>query len=201
MVVLNIRNNRRGPLVIFVQCYAPDSILPRILLIYTDLLLSYRYGLEKCLFRPNFLGTPTISALQAIVLFIYAAQHAPLSAPLDALLALAVQAARKLKIHEENTYNVREPGRLVTIAQKTEGELQRRLWWHILALDVQLAERSGSDPTIWEGMWSCRMPGNLDDVELDLFSERPLPPRDGEVFDPENQYMHDQSQIEGFLAS
>jgi hypothetical protein len=106
-------------------------------------------------------------------------------APIEVLLALAVRLAMKLGIHEHVSLTSQQPGAFVTIAQKTEREMQRRLWWHILALDVQVAEYSGSDPTLWEGMWTCKMPDNVDDVELDDSSALPLPPRPGEVFNPD----------------
>ena len=137
--------------------------------------------------------------LQAFVLFIFAARHAPLSAPVPSLLAVAVQLAMKLNIHQRPTAT--PINTFTTIAKKTDEEMCRRIWWTILALDVQIAEDSNSEPTIWENMWSCRMPSNLDDVELDAFSNLPLPPRPGEVFDPENQYVEDSDEIESFLAT
>lgn len=91
----------------------------------------------------------------------------------------------QLNLHKERTPKVREPSRFVTLGEKTETEMRRRLWWHIIVLDVQIAEDIGSDPMLWEGMWQVRMPGNLDDVELDASSELPLPPNAGEIFDPD----------------
>jgi hypothetical protein len=79
----------------------------------------------------------------------------------------------------------------------TETEMRQRLWWHIMTLDVQVAEDAGTDPLIWEGMWTVKLPSNLDDVELDATSELPLPPPAGEAFDPDTHMMqnsgyHDQ---------
>ena len=149
--------------------------------------------------RANFLDTPSLPGLQALVLYITTARHAPVSAPIEALLAIAVRLATKLGIHIRP---LPKPAQLfITVAQRTNEEMRRRVWWQILALDVGIAEDNQTDPTVWEGMWSCRMPGNLDDVELDAFSNLPLPPRAGETFDPENPYVADSDEIDDFIAT
>jgi hypothetical protein len=63
--------------------------------------------------------------------------------------------------------------------------MRRRLWWHIVALDVQYAEATATDPIISEAMWTTRFPSSYNDSELDSISDRPMPPPNGERFDPE----------------
>lgn len=116
---------------------------------------------------------------------------APVAAPTDTLLALAIHLAMKLDIHQDYARDQQQPLVLVTLADKTESELRRRLWWHILTLDVLTAERAGTDPRIIEGTWNARPPDNIDDEELDADSQLPLPPRPGETFDPDTHAMHD----------
>ena len=145
--------------------------------------------------------TASLVALQALVLYIGVSRHAPLEVPIASLLSLAIRAAMQLGLHQEERNEVRASGAFTTMAEKTHSELRRRLWWHILSLDVQIAEESGGDPTLHEGMWSCRMPQNLDDVELDFWSNLPLPPRAGETFNPDTYRMQENDAINAFVDS
>jgi hypothetical protein len=138
-----------------------------------------------------FLEKPRLTSLQAYVLYITVARDAPLAVPTDALLALAIRLAKKLDIHKDHAKTLQQPMLLGTLGEKTDIELRRRLWWHILTLDVQAAERGGTDPTIMEGTWNARFPDNVDDEELDIDSDLPLPPRPGETFDPDTYGMHE----------
>jgi hypothetical protein len=137
-----------------------------------------------------FLDKPRLTSLQAFVLYITTARDAPVATPMDALLALAIRLAMKLDIHQDHAQNQQQPLVLITLADRTDTELRRRLWWHIVTLDVQMAENAGTDPTIMECTWNARPPGNMDDGELDAYSELPLPPRPGETFDPDTYAMH-----------
>lgn len=147
-------------------------------------LKRHRYGLEQCLFHSKFLDTtPRITTLQAFVLYITMARDAPISVPTDTLLAIAVRLATKLGLHQDLTCT--QPMGFTTLADRTALESHRRLWWHILSLDVQIAEDAGTDPTILDCTWNTRIPENMDDAELDAHSNLPLPSRPGQTFDPE----------------
>jgi len=109
---------------------------------------------------------------------------------MDALLALAIQLAMKLNIHKDYSCDQQQSPVFITVADKTNSELRRRLWWHIMTLDVLTSESAGTDPRIIEGTWNARPPSNMDDGELDAHSELPLPPPHGETFDPDTYAMH-----------
>lgn len=47
-----------------------------------------------------------------------------------------------------------------------EAEIRRRLWWHIVLIDDQMAELSGSGTSILLHRWSTRLPLNINDGEL-----------------------------------
>ena len=138
-------------------------------------------------------------ALQALVLYLFAVRHAPVVSPVEALLAIAIKLAMQLGIHQDSGQVSHPPTVFVTLAQKTEAEMRRRLWWQLLALDVQVAEYRDADPTLWEGMWTCKMPANLDDVELDALSDLPLPPPDGEIFNPALPVPQDPTTLDEFI--
>jgi hypothetical protein len=137
-----------------------------------------------------FLDKPRLTSLQAYVLYITTVRNAPLAAPMDALLALAIRLATKLGIHQNHAHNQQQDLAPVTVADKTDIELRRRLWWQIMILDVQMAESNGSDPTIMEGTWAMCLPANVDDDDLDAYSKLPIPPSPGKTFDPDTYSMH-----------
>ncbi|KIV99438.1 uncharacterized protein PV09_08869 [Verruconis gallopava] len=147
------------------------------------LLERYRFGLEQCLIRSNFLMKPSLPVLQALVLYLATSLHAPFPSPKESLLALSIQMARTMNFHIEQPDHPSSGPQFATLGQRTRTEMRRRLWWHIMTLDVRIAEETDKDPIIWEGMWNVKMPSNLDDAELDMTSSLPIPPRAGETFD------------------
>lgn len=149
------------------------------------LLKRYRHALEQCLVRSKFLSAPRLITLQAFVLYLTTAQDAPISIPTDALLAIAVRSAISLGLHQDQARNQQQQFIAIsTLADKTALELHRRLWWHLLSLDVQIAEAAGIDPMILDCTWDTQIPSNLNDTELDTHSTQPLPPRPGQPFNP-----------------
>jgi Fungal specific transcription factor domain len=111
--------------------------------------------------------------------------YSPLSAPVDSLLALAISIALRLNLHQDPSQTSLGESSYPTVANRTSKEMRRRLWWHLMTLDVQYAEITKTDPTITEAMWTTRFPGSFNDGELDASSELPIPPQTGEIFDPE----------------
>jgi hypothetical protein len=139
------------------------------------MLLRYRYALEQSLLRLNFLNEPSITTLQAFTLYLITARYAPLSLPGHVLLAIAIRLAISLNLHRDPFEDAHIPnGTLITVALRTDVELRCRLWWNLLALDVRMAEDSGTDPVIMDFIWSTKKPTNIDDEELDLTDERPV---------------------------
>lgn len=110
--------------------------------------------------------------------------YSPLSAPVNSLLALAIGLALQLNLHQDPLQTSQGLSSYPTIAGHTSAEMRRRLWWHIMTLDVQYAEIAKKDPIISEAIWTTRFPGSFDDGELDAASELPIPPPTGETFDP-----------------
>ncbi|KAF2431990.1 hypothetical protein EJ08DRAFT_158710 [Tothia fuscella] len=160
------------------------------------LLKRYRYALEKCLTRAMFLEIPQLVSLRAFVLYITACRDAPVTAPIDTLLALAIRLAIKLEVHKEHSRGQQQSSRFITLGERTNTELRRRLWWHLISLDVQIAESSGTDPTIIEGTFNASFPSSMDDGELDDNSDLPLPPLPGESFNPETYAIN--QALDGF---
>jgi hypothetical protein len=111
--------------------------------------------------------------------------YSPLSAPFDFLLTLAISLALRLNLHQDQSQTSQGQSNYPTVADRTSEEMRRRLWWHLMTLDVQYAEIMKTDPTITEAMWTTRFPGSFNDGELDDSNELPIPPQTGEIFNPE----------------
>ncbi|KAF1808579.1 hypothetical protein P152DRAFT_517473 [Eremomyces bilateralis CBS 781.70] len=150
-----------------------------------DLLKRYRYALEQCFVRSNSRARLSVASLQALVLFLNMTHYSPLSTPVDSLLTLGIGLALRLNLHQDPSQSSQGHPSYPTIADHTSAEMRRRLWWHIMALDVQYAEAAIRDPIISEAMWTTRFPSSYNDGELDCLSEQPMPPPTGETFDPE----------------
>jgi Fungal specific transcription factor domain len=154
--------------------------------VYTESLTNhrYRYALEQCFARSKSLAQPSIASLQALVLFLITTHYSPTSAPVNSLLALAISLALQLNLHQDPLQTSQGQSSYSTVADRTSTEIRRRLWWHIMTLDVQYAEITRTDPLISETMWTTRFPDSLNDGELDASCKLPIPPQTGKVFDP-----------------
>ena len=111
--------------------------------------------------------------------------YSPLSAPVDSILGLAISLALRFNLHQDPAQIPQHQTSYPTIADGTSQEMRRRLWWHLMTVDVQYAEVMKTDPIITEAMWTTKFPRSFNDSELDASSELPIPPRTGEIFDPE----------------
>jgi hypothetical protein len=60
-----------------------------------------------------------------------------------------------------------------------EGEIRRRLWWQIMALDMRASEDRGSEPILSETSFNTSMPRNLNDEEFMFDTQHPLNGRTG----------------------
>jgi Fungal specific transcription factor domain len=82
-----------------------------------------------------------------------------------ALVGLAIRIAQGLELHRDGDGQA-------FIA--FEGEIRRRLWWQIMALDMRTSEGRGSEPILAESSFNTVMPCNLNDEELKYDSQCPI---------------------------
>jgi hypothetical protein len=112
--------------------------------------------------------------------------YSPLSGSIDSLLALVVGLALHLHLQQDPLQFSNDQSNHLTLADRTSVEMRRRLWWHIMTLDVQYAEYMKKDPVIYEAMWTTKFPSSFNDGELDALSQVPIPPPSGEIFDQDS---------------
>ena len=86
------------------------------------------------------------------------------------LLGLAVRLGHSLTLHRETTW--------FSISPFTR-EIRRRLWWHMIDLDIRGVEDRGSDPFITESSFNTMMPLNINDDDMDPESMEPIVARKG----------------------
>jgi hypothetical protein len=87
-----------------------------------------------------------------------------------ALTGLAIRIAQGLGLHRDGDGHA---------LSAFEGEIRRRVWWQIMALDMRASEDRGSEPIFAETSHSTFMPRNLNDEEFMYDSQHPLNGRTG----------------------
>ena len=81
------------------------------------------------------------------------------------LLGLAVRLGHSLILHRESTWSSVSP---------FTREIRRRLWWHMIDLDIRDVEDRGTDPFILESSFNTMKPLNINDDDMDPESMEPI---------------------------
>lgn len=114
----------------------------------TTMLQRYRFGLEQCLARANFLFCDEMVILQAFIVFLILLRRNDDARKIWTLTGLAVRIAQTLGIHRDGTHFGLTPFNI---------EMRRRLWWQVCILDARSSEDHGCDPTIVEAQFDTKM--------------------------------------------
>ena len=81
------------------------------------------------------------------------------------LFSVAVRLGHSLVLHRESMWSGISP---------FTREIRRRLWWHIVDLDIRCLEDRGSDPFILESSFDTAKPLNINDDDMDPESMEPI---------------------------
>lgn len=117
----------------------------------------FRFATEQALARANLLNSRNINLLQAAVLFISCVHKLDSGRFVWTMCSVILRLATGLGLHRDGTNFGLSP---------FETEMRRRLWWHIVIVDVRTAEDHGTDPMINEWMYDTRMPLNINDDDI-----------------------------------
>lgn len=117
----------------------------------------FRFATEQALARANLLNSRNISLLQAAVLFISCVHRVDHGRFVWTMCSVLLRLATGLGLHRDGTNFRLSP---------FETEMRRRLWWHIVILDVRTAEDYGTDPMINEWSYDTRMPLHINDDDI-----------------------------------
>lgn len=130
-----------------------------------SLLARYRSGTESALSNADLLSTQEIGTLQALVIFLTTVRTNDDTMFAWTLFSVAVRLAHSLTLHRESTWSGISP---------FTREIRRRLWWHLVELDIRGLEDRGSDPFILESSFNTMLPLNINDDDMDTGSMEPI---------------------------
>lgn len=77
------------------------------------------------------------------------------------LTSLAIRLGQGMGLHRDPSHFDLSP---------YEGEMRRRLWWALMALDLRSAEEFGTDMTITDNSFDTRLPLNINDSDISIES-------------------------------
>lgn len=124
-----------------------------------ELMARFKSGLEQSLALANFMTSPDVPSLQALTLYLICARQVGDKSYIWTMVGVLFRLATRLGLH-------RDPGSLGL--PPFAAEIRRRLWWHIVILDVRTAEDNDTDPLIYEHHFDTQMPANINDGDLDV---------------------------------
>ena len=134
------------------------------------LLSKYRAGVERALTNADLLNTKDLGVMQALCLFLLAVRTNDYSQTSWTLLAVLIRIAHGIGLHRENLSSSLSP---FTI------EMRRRLWWHIIVLDIRASEDRGTEPIIATSSFDTHRPLNINDADIGPESKVMPEPRAG----------------------
>ncbi|KAL2826804.1 fungal-specific transcription factor domain-containing protein [Aspergillus cavernicola] len=125
----------------------------------------FRFAVEQALSKANLLNTQSLTLMQAAVIFLNAVRRDDDTKFVWSMSALILRLAQGLGLHRDgNNFNLKP----------FEAEMRRRLWWHVILLDLRSSEDHGTDAQIHDRMFDTRLPLNINDSDISPgMKERP----------------------------
>ncbi|RDW63639.1 hypothetical protein BP6252_11184 [Coleophoma cylindrospora] len=121
------------------------------------LVMRYLRSCEAALSHADFLNSVEIATLQALVIYITAIRSHSSNRSGWSLIGLVVRLAHSLNLHRDGDGRAFSP---------FDAEMRRRLWWHIIVLDIRASEDRATEPMIYDGSFNTSMPRNLNDSDF-----------------------------------
>ncbi|KAH8690685.1 fungal-specific transcription factor domain-containing protein [Talaromyces proteolyticus] len=131
-------------------------------------LRRFQQGIEQCLSRASFLELPTVTSLQAFVMFLMSARVHNKGRSSWTLTSLAARLAQSIGLHRDGK-NFNLP--------PLESELRRRLWWQIVNNDHRASEDHGISICTSYGFCDTEYPLHINDADISIHSQTLPPPR------------------------
>ncbi|KAH6691970.1 hypothetical protein VD0002_g3040 [Verticillium dahliae] len=123
-----------------------------------ELNYKFRLGLEHALAHADFIRLPTVTLIQAFVIFLALARRHDSPRYVWMMTGLATRMAVAVGLHRDGTHFAH--------LSPYEVEMRRRVWWCLCLLDIRAAEDQGTDLSIADGAFDTRMPVNVADADL-----------------------------------
>ncbi|KAL3432390.1 fungal-specific transcription factor domain-containing protein [Aspergillus tetrazonus] len=130
----------------------------------------YRFAVEQALSKAGLMNTQSLTLMQAAVIFLNAVRQDDDTKFVWSMSALVLRLAQGLGLHRDgNNFDLKP----------FEAEMRRRLWWHVILLDLRSSEDHGTDVQIHDQMFDTRLPLNINDTDLSPDAKEPPKPRVG----------------------
>ncbi|KAK5061421.1 hypothetical protein LTR84_007964 [Exophiala bonariae] len=123
------------------------------------LLSRYQLGCRQALWNCDFLQTNNLDCLIALFLYLISIRPDTTRQSLASMLAIAIRLAQRMGIQSEKALANFSP---------FDAEMRRRLWWSLVLFDTRMSELAGSGLATLDPTWDCRIPLNVNDVDLRL---------------------------------
>lgn len=130
----------------------------------------YRFAVEQALSKANLLNTQSLTLMQATVVFLNAVRLDDDTKFVWSMSALLLRLAQGLGLHRDGSNFGLKP---------FDAEMRRRLWWHIVLLDLRSSEDHGTEVQIQEQMFDARLPLNVNEADLSPDAKEQPEPRMG----------------------
>ncbi|KAJ6189976.1 fungal-specific transcription factor domain-containing protein [Penicillium mononematosum] len=127
-----------------------------------SVVVRYRLAVEQALTEADLFNSRDLTLLQSALLYLISIRRHDKGDFAWTMTAVILRLAQRLELHRESALSATFP---------MNAEMSRRVWWHILALDVQSAEDHCTEPLIHDGQFDTRFPLNINDEDLVLGAE------------------------------
>lgn len=122
-------------------------------------IVRHRLAVEQALTEADLFNSHDFTLLQSALLYLISIRRHAKGHFVWTMTAVILRLAQRLELHRESALSVTSP---------MDAEMSRRVWWHILALDVQSAEDHRTEPLIHDVQFDTRFPLNINDEDLVL---------------------------------
>ncbi|KAK4194527.1 fungal-specific transcription factor domain-containing protein [Triangularia verruculosa] len=123
-----------------------------------ELTRKFRTGFEHALAQTNFLGSPSLIVVQALLIFLLLVRCNDSPRFVWMMTGIVIRMAQSLGLNRD--------GARVKGLSPYEAEIRRRVWWGVCFLDARTSEDQGTEVTISHGTFDTKLPLNVNDSDI-----------------------------------
>ncbi|KAK0739505.1 fungal-specific transcription factor domain-containing protein [Apiosordaria backusii] len=136
-----------------------------------ELTRKFRSGFEHALAKTNFLGSPSLIVVQALLIFLLLVRCNDSPRFVWMMTGIVIRMAQSLGLNRD--------GARIKGLSPYEVEMRRRVWWGVCFLDARTSEDQGTEVTISHGTFDTKLPLNLNDSDISPDMTEPPAEREG----------------------
>ncbi|KAI9704043.1 MAG: hypothetical protein M1820_005665 [Bogoriella megaspora] len=132
----------------------------------TVLFNRFRYATQQALIGAGLIRSSDTIVLQAFIMFIMCVGQHYDAGTFFILTGIAIRIGQRGGLH-------RDQSSLGPDNWPWHAEMRRRIWWHIILLDIKASELTGLGPSVSAQLWDTKLPLNVNDSDLDSIMRQP----------------------------